>query len=239
MNLLKSLKAFFVSPQADPVATAARNRFSAASDAFDTAYAAGETYTTRANHRYTIFVAARATHDADAYNKEIARYTDPADFQQYTDTYLAAHTAAINNLAAAFDALTNAFAAFSRADNLYISAAAVYKATTALYVFATDAYSNAAHCAMTTALEGNLQAAKNDFEVMLLETRASNATSTDAEAANAKAATFKANAAKDAAAAKRLEQKATEAESRAKALCVEASSAAANAESDLRAPGLD
>ncbi|MBI3417841.1 MAG: hypothetical protein HY043_21320 [Verrucomicrobia bacterium] len=233
MNVLKSIKAFFTASQPDPVAEATRNLFSAASDAFDAAYTGMETYTTRANHRHTIFVAARSTHDADAYNEEIASYTDPADFEPYTDAYLGAHTAAIDHLAAAFDTLTDAFAAFSPTDHLYKSAAAVYKATTALYVFATDAYSNAAHCAMTTALEGNLQAAQNDFKVMLLETRAAYATAADAAAATAKANAFKANAVKDAAAAKLLKQKATGAEVRAKALCAEARSAAAKAEEAL------
>jgi hypothetical protein len=41
---------------------------------------------------------------------------------------------------------------------------------------------------------------------------------------------FRTSAAKDAAAAKRLEQKATEAQARAEALCTKANSAAANAE---------
>ena len=200
----------------------ASNLFSAASDAFDAAYAGMESYTTRANHRYTILLAARSTHDADAYNEKLAGYTDPADFEPYTDADLGAHTAAIDHLATVFDTLTDAFAAFGPTDHLYKSAAAVYKATTALYVFATDAYSYAAHCAMTTALEGQLQAAKNDFEVMLLEIRAANATAADAAAATAKASAFKASTAKDAAAAILLEQKATEAQARAEALCAEA-----------------
>lgn len=233
MNIFRSLKAFFVAPPPDPVVTDGRIRFSAASDTFDAAYAAGETYTTRANHRYTISAAAHSTHDADSYNEVIAGYTDPADFEPYTDADLEAHTAAIDKLATAFNTLTTAFAAFSRTDHLYKSAAALYKATTALYVFATDAYSHAAYCAMTNALEGNIQAAKNDFEVNLLETRAACATATDAAAAAAKAVAFKATAAKDAAAAKRLKEKAIEAQSRAKALCAEASSATANAEEAL------
>jgi len=233
MNLLKSIKAFLTAPEPDPAATASRNLFSAASDAFDAAYASGETHTTRANHRYNIRMAARSSQDADAYNEEIAGYTDPADFESYTDADLDSHTAAIECITTAFDRLTAAFAAFDRIDHLYKSAAAVYKATTALYVFATDAYSRAAHCAMTTALEGNLQAAKDDFEVMLLETRAANAAPTAVAVAAAKAAAYKANATKNAAAAKRLEQKATEAQARAEALCANARSAADNAEEAL------
>ncbi len=233
MNVLKSIKAFFTAPEPDPIATANRNLFSAASDAFDAAYAHGETHTTRANHRYNIFMAARSPHDADAYNEEIARYTDPADFDPYTAVDLDAHTAMIESLTIALDKLTAAFTAFSRTDHLYKPVAAVYKGTTALYVFATDAYSRAAHLAMTTALEGNVQAAKDNIEVMLLEIGAANAEPTDTPDANAKATAYKANATKNAATAKRLEQKATEAQARAEALCAKASSAADNAEEAL------
>ena len=233
MNVLKSVRAFFIAPETDPIATDSRNLFSAASDAFDAAYVRGETHTTRANHRFTIFMAARSHDQADAYDEEIAGYTDPADFDPYTDADLDAHTVAIENLTAAFDRFTAGFAAFSRTDHLYKSAAAVYKATTALYVFATDAYSRAAHCAMTTALEGNLQAAKDDFEVTLLETHAANAVPTAAAGATAKAAAYKASATKNAAAAKRLKQKATEAQARAETLCANARSAADNAEEAL------
>jgi len=228
MNVLKSIKAFLKAPQPETVVTAAHHRFDAAVDAFKAASAAMETYTTRANHRYTIRRrAASSTHDTDTYNEVIAGYTDLDDFLPYTDAYLDAHTTAIDNLTAAFDTLTAAFAASNRADHLYKHIAAIYKATTDLYVFATDAYSRAAHCAILDALEGNLRANQNDFEVLLLENKATNETTVNA-ATTAKAAAFKANAAKDHAAAKRLEHKATEAEARAKALCTKAISAAAN-----------
>lgn len=223
MPVIESIKAFFARPKRDGVAAAVPNRFRAASDAFDAAFAAIEPYTTRANHRYTILEARRDllkapsgdTEACDAYDEVIAAYTDPADHESYTGAYLDAHTSAIHNLTSAFHAFIAAFDAFSRADDLHPSAAAVYKATTDLYVFALDAYSNAAHCAMTTALEGNLQAAKDNFEVMLLETRAANATAVDAPAARAKAAAFKATAAENATAAKLLEQRATQAQIKA------------------------
>ncbi|HTD68156.1 MAG TPA: hypothetical protein VK846_16650 [Candidatus Limnocylindria bacterium] len=220
-------------PEPDPIATASRDLFSAASDAFDAEYAKCEMHSTRANHRYTILMAARSPHDADAYNEEIASYSDPADFAPYTDADLDAHTTAIENLTVAFDRLSKAFTALSRTDHLYKSATAVYKTTSTLYVFATDAYSHAADCAMTIALEGNLQAAKGDFEVMLLETRAANASPTAAPAAIEKAATHKANATKNAAVAKRLERRATEAQTKAKALCAHARFAADDAEKAL------
>ena len=113
MSVLESIKAFFTAREPGPIATASRNLISAASDAFDAAYARGETHTTRANHRYRIFMAARSPHDADAYKEEIAGYTDSADFAPYTDADLDAHTAAIDSLTAAFDRLTVAFAAFT------------------------------------------------------------------------------------------------------------------------------
>lgn len=234
MNVFKRIKAFLTEPEPDPIATASRDLFIAASDAFDAAYASGGTHTTRANHRHNIFMASRSPNDADAYNEEIAGYTDPADFAPYTDADLDAHSAAIESLTTAFDRLTAAFTVFSRTDYFYKSAAAVYKATTALFVFATDAYSRSAHCAMTTALEGNLQAVRDNFEVMLLELHAANAAPTAAPAANAKAAAYKANATKNEAAAERFVQKATAAEARAEALCAKASSAAHNAEEALR-----
>ena len=233
MNLLNRIKALFAAPVPNPVATATRRSFSAASDTFDSAYSECESYITRANHRYAVLMASRSNHDADAYNEEIAGYTDPADFEPYTDAELDGHSSAIDHLAAAFDRLTSTIAAFSRADHLYKSAAAVYKATTELYVFATDAYSRAAHCAMTTALQGNLQAAKDDFEIMLLEMRAANATPDTAPAANKRAAEYKATAAKNAAAAKRLEQKSREVQARAEAQCANARSAADAAEEAL------
>ena len=230
MNILKSINAFFTAPQSDPTATAARNRFNAASDAFDTEFAAIETYTTRANHRYTILRLSHSTQDADAYDEVVAQYTDPADFEPYTEEYLDGHTAAIDVLTAAFDALTAAFVAFSPADHLFKPAAGIYKASTALYVFATNAYSNAVHCAMTTALEGRLQAAKDEFEIDLLQAKAERATAANAATVNAKLLALRTSVAKNAAAAERLEQKATEAEARAEILGAKASSAAAKAE---------
>lgn len=224
MSFIDTIKAFFQAPKVDSVAVAARDAFSAANDAYDAAYDAIEGYSNRANHRYAILGATRALYKAplddpyaaDAYDEAVAAYTDPADFAPYTEAYLDAHTAAIDTLTAAFDTLTAAFAAINPADHLYASAAALYKATCDMYIFAAAAYSNAADCAMTTALEGNVQAAKDDFKVMLLEDRAANADAANAATAKAKAAAFKAKAAEDATKAKVLEQKARVAETKAK-----------------------
>jgi len=234
MNFVKRIKGFFTGSAPDAMATASRNLFSAANDAFDAAYASSETHATRANHRYIIWLAARSPDDADAYNEEIAGYTDPSDFKPYTCADLDAHSDAIESLATAFDKLTAAFVTFGRTDRVYKSAAALYKATAKVYVFATEAYSRAAHCAITSALEGNVQATKDDFEIMLLETRAANAAPTEGPSASAKAAAYKAKAAKNAADAKRLEEKATAAQARAEALSANARSAADNAEKALQ-----
>ncbi len=147
----------------------------------------------------------------------VSRDTDPADFAQYTEAELDAHTAAIENLTAAFDTLTVAFATFNHPDaEITSTATELYKAYCETYKFAVDAYSNAASCALGTALEGNVQAAKDQFQIMLLEARANNPGATDPVVAKAKAANFRAKADEDATKAKALEQKARVAETKAK-----------------------
>jgi len=192
--------------------------FSAASNAYDAAYDAIQIYTTRANHRFEISNARHdETLDAEAYDETVAAYTDPADFATYTETELDAHTAAMENLTAAFDTLTAAFATFNHPDaGITSTAAELYKVYCETYKFAVDAYSNAASCALGTALEGNVQAAKDQFEIMLLEARANNPGATDPVVAKAKAANFRARTEENAAKAKTLEQKARVAETKAK-----------------------
>ncbi len=247
MNFIDTVKAFFKTPKSDAVTVAVREAFSAALDADTDAYRAIDAYTNRANHRYDILRAARALHEAplaaaddfytlaaaaDAYDDAVAAYTDRADFDAYTEAYLDAHTAAFDIYTTAFDTLTAAFAALNPADDLYTLAAA-YKSCCNLYTFAATAYSKAAECAMITALEGNIQAAKDDFEVHLLENRAANASADNAVAAKAKAAAFKVKAAEDASKAKQLEQKARSAETKAEVFLSKAKSAEANAEKAL------
>jgi hypothetical protein len=131
----------------------------------------------------------------------------------------------MDTFTAAFYSLTLAFRALNSADNLYGRAATLYKSHCDLYTLAATAYSKAVHCAMVTALEGNLQEAKNDFEVYLLEGRANNAAATDLVTAKAKAAAFKTKAAANAAAAQQLEQEACAAESKAQAFLARAKAA--------------
>lgn len=231
MNFLESIKAFFTGPAPDPIASANPNLFIAASNAFDSAYASGQIYTTRANHRYNIRMAAKSP--SSEYDEEIAGYSDPSDFAPYTEADLDAHTSTIDNISAAFDRLTAAFAAFPRTHYLYKSFAAIYEATTTLYVFATDAYSRAADCAMMTALGSSLQAAKDKVEAYFLELEAANADSTTPPAATAKAVAYKATVTQNAAASKRLETRAAAAQARAAALCANARSATDIAEEAL------
>jgi len=241
MNFIDTVKGFFKGPKVDPVAVAARDAFNAASNAYDTDFHAIEAYTNRANHRYAILGARRELYKAplddpyaaDAYDKTVAAYTDSADFDPYTDAYLEAHTAAIDTLSAAFDNLTAAFAALKPADNLYAAASTLYKATSDTYTFAASAYSRAARCALGTALEDNLRAAKDDFQATLLEDRASNPAEANPVAAKAKAGTFKAKAVENATKAKLLEQKARVAKTKAEAFLAKAKSAEAKAEEAL------
>ncbi len=193
--------------------------FSAASDSYSAADDAIQSYTTRANHRSAI-LSARYDLDkygnADTYDEVVAAYTDPADFAPYTEAELDAHTAAMENLTVAFDTLTATFAAFNPPNDLYALSAELYKTYCETYTFAVDAYSNAASCAIGTALEGELQASKDSFRIMHLEARASNPDEPNPVAAKAKADAFKAKTADDATKAKALEQKARVAETKAK-----------------------
>ena len=234
MNFIDSVKGFFKGNN-----VAARDAFNAASNAYDIAFHAIEAYTNRANHRYAILQARLTLYKkplddpdaADAYDKEVVAYTDPADLEPYTEAYLDAHTAAIDTLSAAFDKLTAAFAALNRADNLYAAASALYKAICDTYTFAASAYSKAANCALGTALEANLQAAKDNFQVTLLEDRAANPGEANPVAAKAKAAAFKAKAVENATKATVLERKAKVAESKAEVFVSKAESAVALASS--------
>jgi hypothetical protein len=216
--------------------------FSAASDAYDAASNAIEAYTTRANHRSAIF---RARYDlyksplddsAAAYDEAVAAYTDPADFAPYTEAELDAHTSAMENLAAAFDSLTAAFAVFNPAHTLYAPAANLYKVSCETYTFAADAYAAAAHYAHSAALEGNVKAAKDNWELYCLEAVADNAAEDKAVTAEDKAAAFKIKATEDATKAKALEQKARDAETKAEVFLAKANFTEAVAEVKTNRP---
>ena len=150
MSFIDTLKALFMAPKddpdldPDPVAVASHERFRAANDAYSAAFDVIKSYTIRANHRSAILMAS-SSHipGSDAHNKAVADYTDPADFEPYTEAYLDAHTTAMHTLAEAFDNLTTAFDTLKPADVRYALAASLYKASCDTYVFAASAYSKA------------------------------------------------------------------------------------------------
>src|SRR5207253_575875 len=132
-----------------------------------------------------------------------------------------------------FGRARSAFDALNNAADLYPSAAALYKAYCDTHLFATRAYSYAAHCAMISALEAQLQAAKDQFELSLLDARATNPAEADPVAISDKATAFKATLAENIAKANMLKEKAKIAEAKAEALLTEAQSAQANVEDIL------
>src|ERR1035437_9616558 len=95
MNFINNLKTFFKATKADPVAIAVRNAFSAARSSYEQSQDTIRPYTNRAKHRAVIFRARYRrdqTKDADAYEEEVAAYTDPTDFAPYTEAELDAYT---------------------------------------------------------------------------------------------------------------------------------------------------
>jgi len=154
----------YITSKADNSGAAVKDVFSAASDSYDVANEAIQSFTTRANHRAVIF-RARYSYDqfkdTDAYEQEVAAYAGPADFAPYTEAELDAHTAAMEKLTAAFDTLTGAFDALNTSHDLYESAAALFKATSDTYIFAVEGYRRMALLAIANAAEAKVQALKD------------------------------------------------------------------------------
>jgi hypothetical protein len=239
VSFIDKIKTLLGGRRDDSVSIAPFDAFNAASDAYDAAFSRIETHTTRANHRFSILEAKRALEKASeedyanaaaAYDEVIAAYNDPNDHEPYSKADLQAHTIAMFALNGAFGRVKSAFGALNNAADLYPSAAALYKAHCDLHVFAARAYSYAADCAMISALEAQLQAAKDEFELMLLEGRAANPSEPNPVAIRAKAATFKATLAENTAKANSLEEEAKIAEAKAEAFLTGAQSAQANAD---------
>jgi hypothetical protein len=182
--------------------------FKAIIDACDPLFAAVEPFTKRANHRYNIRHCYTCP-PSDAVHKEVAGYTDREDFEPYTETYLDAHTAAIEALSSTFDNLVGAFDALQNDDHLYSTYAELLRASSNLYEFNLSAYSKAAECAATDALKAQLKDAKETLAAIeLLESKAAYAQAT-AAVAEAEAREVK---------NREFEQKAKDAGSRAEAL---------------------
>jgi hypothetical protein len=217
MSFINTLKAFLEAPKGDTVAITVHDAFMTASELYDAVSAAVDPYTTRAKHRYTIISArialSKATPDdpsaTTAYEEAVSAYTDPADFEPYTEAYIKAHTAALDTLTTAFNNLTAAFSDFNaieHSDKLYNAAAAVYKAYCDCYIIDCDAYSAAAYCALITASEGNLRAAKDEYQIFRLECRTANAAAEDLPNARAKITALKVKVAEEIIKSKQLEQ---------------------------------
>jgi hypothetical protein len=222
--------------------------FNAAIAACDTALGAIETYTTRANHRHAILDAKRLINISPddfragavaTYDAVIAAFSDPADFEPYTEGDLHAHTVAVDALTTALDHFTAAFAALNSGDNLFATAAALHKAYCDNYAFAARAYSYAVDCAMATALEGQLQVAKDKWQLILLADRASNPADPDPVAIRARAAAFQARVTEDTTKANVLQEKASVGVSKAELLLFKAESFQARAEEVLQQAKLE
>lgn len=195
MSIIDSFKAFFKAPKDDPTDNAAYKIFSDASDAYN------------------------ASLDA------IKPFANRADFERYTEAHLDAHSAALETLNVAFDTLTDTFTALNPSGAPYSSVVDLYKCSCETYTTAATDYSNAADRAMRTALEGDVQALKNEIDINILETEAANESANGAAEAKAKAAALKAKTAEDAPKYKVLELKAIVARTKAEAFLAKAKSA--------------
>jgi hypothetical protein len=174
---------------------------------------------------------------ADHYDEVVAAHTDPDDFQSYTHDELDAHSAAIDALNAAFDSMTAAFFALDSSMENYSTVAALYKAYCDIQVFATRAYSYAAECAKITSLEEQIQTAKDECDLTLLQARMTSPYEQNASAVRARAAALKAKIDCNIAKATVLKEKATLSEVRAEELTLQAKSSQAIAEEILEHSG--
>jgi hypothetical protein len=193
MSIIDTFKAFFKAPKVDPIDIAAYKVFSDASDSYNAALDA------------------------------IKPYANRADFESYTEAYLDVHTTALETLNVAFDTLTGAFTVLNPSGAPYSSVVDLYKCSCENYTTAATDYSNAADRAIRIALEGDVQALKNEIYIEILEAEAANEAA--ASAAKAKAAALKAKTTEDATKYKVLELKAIIARTKAEAFLAKAKSA--------------
>jgi hypothetical protein len=195
MSIIDTFKAFFKAPKVDPIDIAAYKVFSDASDSYSAALDA------------------------------IKSYANLADFEPYTEAYLDAHTTAFENLNVAFNTLTGAFTVLNPSSAPYSSVVDLYKCSCENYTAAATDYSNAADRAIRIALEGDVQALKNEIYIEILEAEAANEAAAGAAEAKAQAAALKAKTTEDANKYKVLELKAIVARTKAEALLAKAKSA--------------
>lgn len=173
MKFIDSIKTFFKSPEVDPVAAArleaSHDAFHAVSNVLEVAFDVVRPYTVRAIRRKAI---ARAKHERnqaplddpyadEAYTEAVACYSDPADFQPYTEAYLDAHTAAIEAVTVAFDAFPKIF---NPTDDHYALVADYYKRACDCYTSIVASYSYAADSAHGTSIDTHLDALRSSLK---------------------------------------------------------------------------
>jgi hypothetical protein len=195
MSIIDTFKAFFKAPKVAPTDNAAYKVFSDANDSYNAALDA------------------------------IKPYANLADFEPYTEAYLDAYTAALENLNVAFNTLTGAFTVLDPSGAPYSSVVDLYKSHCESFTTAATDYSNAADRALRTALEGDVQTLKNEIDIEILEAEAVNESAAGAAEAKAKAAALKVKTAEDATRYKVLELKAIVARTKAEAFLAKTKSA--------------
>lgn len=175
MNFITNLKTFFKATEDDAVPIAIRDAFSVARSRYEQSQEAAKSYTMRAKH-HAIIMRARYSYersnDTAAYEKEVAAYTDPADFAPYTEAEFDAYTIKMENLTADFDIFTTAFTALSSAtqspdDEFYVTAHACFNVYCETYKMAAVAYKVAALSAIATAAATRAQALKDGAKAWL------------------------------------------------------------------------
>ena len=203
-----------------------RDAFTAARSRYEESQQMISSYTSLARSRAAI---ARArirydeTKDSQAYEKEVATFTDPAAFAPYTERELDDYAIRIERLAGDFEAFGTAFATLESTtvdpdDDFYLDSAASFNFYCETFKAAVDAYKITALAAQLTAAQMKAQAAHNHAKAWIFEQVGDDADENQRKVAGAKAAPLKAMAAEEETTAERLEQKAKAAETRAKLL---------------------
>ena len=169
-------KNFFKATKDDTVPIAIRDAFTVASSRYDQSQEAVQSYTVRARNRAQVYRRAwpryQQTKDAEAFQKEIAACTDPADL--YTEAKFDAYTVKMENLSADFDVLTAAFAALSSAtqntgDEFYVTARTHFNLYCEYYKMAADVYKMAVGFAGRDASVAVLQGIQDDAKAWMQE----------------------------------------------------------------------
>jgi hypothetical protein len=214
MSFLRAIKRFFTAQDDTDGSREIGERFSRAGTAFNATCDTIDPYIKRATNHHAFLMFKRG-HANDLISKRGAMSCDAADREPYTEASLDSYSGAMEKLTCAFDEVAAAYTCFSSAHPLYRSAVTMYDVISRTYSTAATAYSNAVQCALVEAVEARLQAAKDEFEAMLMELRAGNAEQTDPVAATREAAAFRARVVDGAARAAALEKKAEVAQGRA------------------------